>query len=51
MRADNLQRKIRELGHLLAYEEEVDHRFKGWYERQREHNLLLKNLYRLQNKA
>ena len=51
MRGENLKTRIRELAHLLAYEEEAGHRFKGWYERQKEHNILLKKLYRLENKA
>jgi hypothetical protein len=51
MSYDNLKLKIRELAHLLAYEEEAEHRFKDWYSRKREHDFLLKKLYRLENKA
>jgi len=48
---DNLKHKIRELAHLLAYEEEVDHRFSKHYDRKREHAYLLKKLYKLEKKA
>ena len=51
MAYDNLKLKIRELGHLLAYEEEIGHRFKSWYARKKEHDFLLHKLYRLENKA
>ena len=48
---DNLKQKIRELAHLLAYEEEADHKFKGWFARKKEHDYLLNKLYRLEKKA
>jgi|TARA_R110000824_G_scaffold65925_3_gene171320 hypothetical protein len=51
MKYDTLRLKIRELAHLLAYEEEAGHRFAGWYPRKKEHDFLLKKLYRLENKA
>mgnify|MGYP003117501260 CR=1 FL=1 len=51
MRVQNIERQIRELAHLLAYEEESGHRFKDWYDRQRHHTLLLKKLYRIENKT
>ena len=51
MAYDNLKQKIRELGHLLAYEEEAEHKFKNWYSRKKEHDFLLKKLYRLENKV
>ena len=51
MAYDNLKLKIRELGHLLAYEEEAEHKFKNWYARKKEHDFLLKKLYRLESKA
>jgi len=51
MAYDNLKRKIRELGHLLAYEEELEHKFKDWWSRKKEHDYLLEKLYRLENRA
>tara|TARA_Y100000593_G_scaffold72582_1_gene133287 strand:+ start:1004 stop:1159 length:156 start_codon:yes stop_codon:yes gene_type:complete len=51
MSHDNLKQKIRELGHLLAYEEEADHHLKNWYARKREHGYLLKKLYQLERKV
>ena len=51
MAYDNLKQKIRELGHSLAYEEEIGHHLKDWFSRKREHDLLLKKLYRLENKV
>jgi hypothetical protein len=48
---DKLKARIRELGHLLAYEEEVGHRFKDWYSRKTEHDKLLRKLYRTENKV
>tara|TARA_R110000824_G_scaffold669_11_gene4220 strand:- start:209 stop:472 length:264 start_codon:yes stop_codon:yes gene_type:complete len=50
MALDNLKQKIRELGHLLACEEEAEHKFKNWWARKREHDYLLKKLYRSENK-
>ena len=47
----NLKQKIRELAHLLAYEEEADHRMAQWYSRKKEHSYLLKKLYKLEKKA
>ena len=51
MAYDNLKRKIRELAHLLAYEEEADHKFKNWYPRKKEHDFLLNKLYTLEKRA
>ena len=51
MSHDNLKQKIRELGHLLAYEEEAGHHLKNWYARKREHGYLLKKLYQLERKV
>ena len=51
MSHDNLKQKIRELGHLLAYEEEAGHHLKNWYTRKREHGYLLKKLYQLERKV
>ena len=48
---DNLKHKIRELAHLLAYEEESEHHLKNWYNRKREHAYLLKKLYKLEKKS
>ena len=49
MAHDNLKKKIRELAHLLAYEEEAEHKFKDWWSRKREHDNLLRKLYQLEN--
>jgi len=51
MAYDNLKQKIRELAHSLAYEEEIEHKFKGWYSRKKEHDFLLNKLYRLEKVA
>ena len=51
MAYDNLKKKIRELAHSLAYEEEIQHKFKGWYSRKKEHDFLLNKLYRLEKVA
>tara|TARA_Y100000310_G_scaffold245413_1_gene250381 strand:+ start:293 stop:448 length:156 start_codon:yes stop_codon:yes gene_type:complete len=51
MSYDNLKYKIRDLAHLLAYEEEAGHHFKDWYKRKKEHDYLLKKLYHLQKKV
>ena len=51
MAYDNLKQKIRDLGHLLAYEEEIEHKFKSWYGRKKEHDYLLEKLYRLENRV
>ena len=48
MRYDNLRQKVRELAHSLAYEEEVGHKFKNWWGRKREHDNLLRKLYKLE---
>ena len=50
MAYDNLKQKIRELGYLLAYEEEIEHRFANHYNRKREHSYLLKKLYQLEKR-
>jgi len=50
MAYDNLRQKIRELAHLLAYEEEIEHRFANHYSRKREHSYLLKKLYQLEKR-
>jgi len=51
MAYDNLKGKIRELAHLLAYEEESEHKFKGWWGRKKEHDNLLRKLYQLEKKT
>jgi hypothetical protein len=48
MRYDNLRQKVRELALSLAYEEEVGHRFKNWWGRKRDHDSLLRKLYKLE---
>ena len=51
MAYDSLIQKIRELAHLLAYEEEGEHKLKNWFARKKEHDFLLHKLYRLENKV
>ena len=51
MKIDTLRAQIRELAHELAYEEEIGHRFKGWYDRRCQHDKLLHRLYRLEKKV
>jgi ABC-type Fe3+-hydroxamate transport system substrate-binding protein len=51
MKYDSLKSKIRELAHLLAYEEEAEHKFKDWSARKKEHDYLLNKLYSLEKKA
>ena len=50
MKAENLRQKIRELAHLLAFEEMSECRLKGWYERKCEHGRLLAKLYKIEKK-
>ena len=51
MKNNNLKKKIRELGHLLAYEEEAEHKFKNWWGRKKEHDYLLEKLNRLEKRT
>ena len=50
MKTESLKRRVRELAHLLACEEESDCRLKDWYDRRSEHNKLLAKLYRIEKK-
>ena len=49
--AEFVRAQVRALAHTLAYEEEVGHRFKNWYERKVQHDKLLNRLNRLEKKV
>lgn len=50
MLGENLKKKIRELAFDLAYEEESGTQLKNNHERNREHDYLLKKLYKIKKR-
>ena len=48
---DKLKSRIRELGSLLAEEEESGVHLSNWYNRKKEHDFLLQKLYKKEKKT
>jgi|TARA_B100002019_G_scaffold88104_1_gene76343 hypothetical protein len=51
MKLEELKQKVRQLGHLLATEEEAKVHLGKWYERKKLHDDLLEKLYKLEKRT